>query len=246
MSTHMLKLNDDKTEFLFISSSYFQNHFPDLSFLIGDATIRKSVTARNLGVMFDSTLSMSKQVTSICKSAYYHIRNIGSIRKYLTHECASILIHAFITSRIDYCNSLLAGISDYNLQRIQRVQNTAARILSLTRKFDHITPVLKQLHWLPVRLRIHFKILLLTYRVIHGTAPVYLCDLLKPLNHSRSLRSTDKELLLIPRTRLKNYGERSFSVIAPRLWNDLPISLRRSPSINAFKSGLKTVLFKTF
>ena len=110
----------------------------------------------------------------------------------MSHQYAELptTIHAFVTSRIDYCNSLLYGISDYNINRLQRIQNSAARIVTNTRKYDHITPILQKLHWLPARQRIHFKISLITYKSINDMAPEYLGELVSIRKSSRKLRST--------------------------------------------------------
>jgi hypothetical protein len=187
-----------------------------------------------------------RQVTAVCKSAYYQLHNIGSIRKYLSRDVAAQLIHSFVTSRLDYCNSLLYGISDKSLKRLRKVQNTAARIVTLSRKYDHITPVLKTLHWLPVHLRIDFKILLLKYKVVNGVAPAYLCELLVPYVPARSLRSSSVILLVVPKTRTTTYGDRSFSAVAPKLWNGLPDVIRTADSVQSFKRLLKTHLFVQF
>ena len=116
----------------------------------------------------------------ICKSAFFHLSNIGSIRNMLTDDACSQLINSLVTVRYDYCNSLLYGMTDSTLFRLQKVLNTAARILKKNPKFSHITDILKDLHWLPIRQRITFKILLLTYQAYHNTAPDYLCELITP------------------------------------------------------------------
>ena len=121
------------------------------------------------------------------------------------------------------------------------MQNTAARVVTVTKKFDHITPVLIQLHWLPVHFRILFKVLLLVYKALNGMAPLYITELLSHRTCSRSLRST---ALAVPKSRLKTYGDRAFSVAAPKLWNELPLDLRSLDTINLFKKHLKTDLFK--
>ena len=105
---------------------------------------------------------------------------IARIRSYLTPETAKLLLHAFVTSKLDYCNSLLYGVPKYQILRLQRIQNVAARLVTATSRYDHISPVLKQLHWLPVAQRIKFKILLLTYKALKDCAPSYIKDLLQP------------------------------------------------------------------
>jgi hypothetical protein len=246
MAHNKLKLNDDKTEFLVISSPHYQDLFINTHLQIGNSSISPSQTARNLGVMFDNVLNMSNHVTSICKSASFQLYKIRKIRNYLSQEAAAQLIHAFVTSRLDYCNSLLSGIPATSIFRLQRIQNIAARILTRTKKFDHITPVLKSLHWLPIHLRIKFKILLLCYKIVNGLVPSYLCDLLIPYKPSRTLRSSTKSTFVIPKTRLKTYGDRAFSCTAPILWNNLPQDIRDASSLETFKSHLKTHLFTNF
>ena len=136
-----------------------------------------SISARNLGVIFANHMILDKQINSICKSALFHLRIIGSIKNILNDDACSQLIHSLVTVRIDYCNSLLYGMPDSALFRLQKVFNTAARIFKKIPKFSYISDILKDLHWLPIRQRITFKILLLTYQAYHNTAPDYLCEL---------------------------------------------------------------------
>ena len=153
------------------------------------------------------------------------------------------MINSAVTPRLDFRNSLLYGINGYLASRLQHCQNNAARIVSLRRKYDHITPVLKGLHWLPVEHKINYKNLLLAYKAQHGMAPPYLSSLLSPYKPGRSLRSEVKHLLKTPRYRLEGFGKRCFGHAAPSLWNTLPISIKCAQSIDTFKSSLKTHLF---
>ena len=187
---------------------------------------------------------MDKHVKNVCKSTYFQIRNINSIRKILDHETAASLVHALVTSRLDNGNSLLYGITEQQLKKLQLAQNAAARMLTRTRKFDHITPVLENLHWLPIRYRIQFKLLLLTWKALNDMAPSYISDLIKLHSPSRQLRSSDKRLISVPRTN-SAYGDRAFCKCAPKLWNSLPTNLRFCSSLSMFKKTLKTHLFKT-
>ena len=149
----------------------------------------------------------------------------------------------FDISKVAYCNSLLAELPQYLLDKVQRVQNAAARLVSCTRKHDPITPVLKELHWLPVRQRIIFKILLFTYKALKALAPQYASDFLVQYKPPQALRSSNKKLLQVPHFKLKTYGGRSFSYVAPYLWNQLPGAVRLASSLATFKSNLKTHLF---
>lgn len=154
--------------------------------------------------------------------------------------------HAFVISRLDYLNSLLAGLPAQTTAKLQRVQNCAARVISGLARSDHITPVLNDLHWLRVPERIEFKLLMLCHKCIRGTAPVYLRDLLQVQQPSRSLRSSDGLLFVQPRGRLVTYGDRAFSCIAPRLWNKLPLNLRQVTSTPVFVRHLKSYLFARY
>ena len=149
-----------------------------------------------------------------------------------------------LTSRLDYYNGLLCGITDELLCRLQKVQNNAARVVSGSKKYDHITPVLKDLHWLPIRKWIEFKILLLTFKCMQGCAPLYLRELLVKQANARTLRSNIKNLLQIPLTNLKRFDDRAFCAYAPSLWNELPNNIKAADSVQNFKKQLKILLFR--
>ena len=169
--------------------------------------------------------------------------NIRRIRKYFRKKCTETLIHAFISSRLDYCNSLLYGLPAYQTQKLQRVQNSAPRLVFEESKFCHITPLLRALHWLPVANRIVFKISLLTFKAIHKLAPTYISELvsLKDTGGRYYLRSNNGKLNC---KSLSMLGERSFYMAAPKLWNDLPLFIRNISSVNVFMKALKTHLFQ--
>jgi hypothetical protein len=242
MTANRLKLNGGKTEILHITSKFIRSSSAVDSFTVGSDCVQTVSSARNLGVTFDNLLSMTSHVNNICRAANFALYKIGQIRKYLDHATAEKLVHAFITSRLDCCNSVLFGLPDCEIAKLQQVQNTAARMVSLKRKHDHITPVLRQLHWLPVRKRVMFKVLLLTYKALHGLAPNYISDLIAEYKPTRVLRSSNKHLLRPLKTSTA-YGRRSFAAAAPKLWNELPITIKCASSLNVFKSLLKTHLF---
>ena len=247
MNSNMLIMNDDKTEVVHFSSRLRSDVTELTSLRIGELDIAPSPSVRNLGVTLNRDGFMSDQISQICKSAYFSLSRIGKIRKLLDKPTTEKLIHAFVTSKLDYCNSLLYGITKDQLDRLQSVQNAAARLVTCTRKFDHITPVLTDLHWLPVEARIKFKILLTTFKIVRGAAPLYLIDLIELYVPTRNLRSAEKLRLAPPHGYFnKTYGQRAFSVCAPLLWNSLPLEIRSARTVNSFKHGLKTHLFTQY
>ncbi len=158
----------------------------------------------------------------------------------LSMSNAEMLIHAFMTSRLGYCNALLVGCSACLINKLQMFQNAAARVLTRTRKYDHISLVLSTLHWLPIKHCIDFKILLITYKALNGLAPQYLSEL---LSHYSPPRSQNSGHLIIPRISKSTAGGRSFSYLVPKLWNNLPNTVREADTLCQFKSRLKTHLF---
>ena len=231
------------TELLVITSNNHSTHTSDIIIKLGDSMIKPNTTVKNLGVIFDSVLNLNQQVNSICKAAYFTIHQIGKIRKFLNISATKSLVNALVTSKLDYCNSLLSRSTVYNLHKLQRVQNSCARLIMRKRKFDHITPILRELHWLPVEKRIEFKILLLAYKCLNGLAPTYLSELLDSYQPVKTLRSKQQNLLKITSTRLKTFGDRAFSVTAPTLWNQLPPEIKSSSTSASFKMRLNTHLF---
>ena len=153
-------------------------------------------------------------------------------------------MNAFVTSRLDSCNSLLIGLPRKDIQRLQHIQNSAARLVTLSKRYDHITPVLHDLHWLPIAQRIEFKVLLTTFKILMDLAPTYLAELVNTYVPSRTLRSSSQNLLQVPAPRTKTYGQRAFSTMAPMLWNALPINIRKATSVPQFKNLLKKHLFR--
>ena len=242
MRENFLKLNDGKTEFILIGSKQQLSKVKVPHITIGDSNITPVSHVRNLGCSFDSPMSLNVHISSIVRSASFHIRNIGRIRKYLNPRATEQILHSFVTSRLDMCNSLLFGLPQDQIARLQRIQNTAARLVTLTRKTTHITPVLRELHWLPVGYRITYKILLFVFKSLNSLAPGYISSLLQPYKPSRTLRSSNKVLLCEPPSR-HSWGDRAFSVAAPRLWNSLPLQVRASPSLVHFKTALKSHIF---
>lgn len=239
---NFLQSNDDKTEIM-IMSSKFGPSFYKFPIAVGDILINPRTKVKNLGVTIDQNLTMTNHVNNVVSAAFMKLRELYFYRRFLTKDSLIVLVHAFITSRVDYCNSLFTGLPDVLLRKLQSVLNASARLISGTRKHDHISHVLKDLHWLPVKQRIKFKLLLTVFKCLNGSAPLYLRRRLNIVN-SPKLRSLNKNLLIVPLSKTKLYGDRRFSVAGPRYWNLLPEEIRLSSSIDIFKSKLKTFLFK--
>ena len=245
----MLALNGDKTEIVHFSSKFTgKGAVPRSDVYIGGVSISPKESVRNLGVIMDSSGTMSDYVAKVCKSASFSLWKIGRIRNLLDQSTTEKLIHAFITSRLDYCNSLLFGLPSHQIKKLQLIQNSAARLITGTRKFEHITPVLKTLHWLPVQQRTKFKMLCITHKILQGVAPAYLEELLTKHVPGRSLRNTSNGEIYLRQPRECNsfYGGRAFSVSAPKLWNSLPRNLLAIENFTSFKCNLKTHLFNEY
>ena len=176
----------------------------------------------------------------------FEIRRICHMKPFLTKDALKTVVSSFVLSRLDYCNSLLVGLTDDGISKLQRLQNHAARIVLDKSRFDSSTEILRTLHWLPVKARIEYKIALFCYNSLKMSAPQYLIDLIHPYTPSRSLRSKDSKLLSVPRTKLKRFGDRSFMKAGPEVWNSLPLSVRHATSIGLFKKHLKTHLFRKY
>ena len=244
LAGHKLKMNDEKTVILQVlpprnTMEPYRGHI-----MIGGEAIGVTDMARDLGVFLDRHLNMEAHIKTACRASFAQLANISRIRSMLSRKTCETLVHAFVTTKLDYCNSLLYGLPARTLRHLQRVQNMAARIVTKTRKHEHITPVLRDLHWLPVKQRIDFKILTLAFRAIHGQAPEYIEELVVPYAPSRSLRSAHLRLLKEPSGRLKTCGQRSFAFAAASLSNNLPTNIRTACSLDQFKYLLKTHLFK--
>ena len=242
MKDNQLVLNDDKMEVLHVSSRFkqCQELGPITS---GSSQVGPSPSLRDLGVILDSHLTMQQHVNITCKKASLALRRIGSVRQYLNRKTTEILVHAFVTSLLDGCNCLLLGVLEREVCKLQRIQNSAARLVSRVKRSEHITPVLKDLHWLPVKFRIQYKAILTVFKALHGMCPEYISELLIPYVPPRSLRSSTQHLLTLNPGATKTYGDRAFASGGPKLWNALPVSLRSMTDVEAFKRELKTHLF---
>ena len=244
MTVNKLKLNDSKTEFFIAASAYHHKHLPpNITLKIGNEHIKPSETIRNLGAFFDSHMTMLSHINNVTKTVTFHLRNIGRIRKYIDQTTCHHAARSLILSRLDYCNGLLSSLPSTYITRLQRLQNWAARLVFEVDRKQSPKPLLKSLHWLPIRQRISFKLLLFVYKCLHNQGPIYLTNSLSVYVPNRQLRSSNDYLRLVyPITRVLA-GDRTFTVAASKEWNKLPVYIRQSSSTNIFKKALKTYLF---
>ena len=247
-SSRRLQLNPKKTEVIWFGSARnLRKLNPSEMCLNLEGTIIHPVeTVRDLGAYFDSEMTMRTHVSKLTRSCFYHLRRLRSIRRNLDRGVTQRLVSAFVLSRLDYCNVLLADLPAATIAPLQRVQNAAARLVLDLKPYDHITHALLTLHWLPIKFRIIYKLCLLVHKSLNNRSPTYLTELFHPIStipSKASLRSSSTRDLVIPKTNLR-IGDRAFSVSGPRNWNSLPNELRCINDENAFKIKLKTYLFK--
>lgn len=247
MSSNRLRLNPDKTDYIWFGTrqqlSKLDQH------LMSVVILSASTSVRDLGVILDSELTMEGHVSKLCQACFFQLRRLRAIRHSLSRHALLTLVHAFISSRLDFCNSVLYGVSTYILDRLQSILNAAARLILNIPKYGHISAAIREeLHWLPVSARIQYKICLLVRNCLTGAAPVYLaesCRLVSSDVGRRHLRSAARTDLIEQRFRLERYGRRGFPVSGPYLWNQLPVEIRNLQiGADAFKKRLKTHLMQ--
>ena len=214
MKNHHLQLNLAKTELMVFPAKQAIHH--NISINIDSLSLVPSKTARNLWVIIDDQLTFTDHIASVSRSCRFALFNIRKIRPYLTQYATQLLVQTLVSSRLDYCNALLTGLPACVVKPLQMIQNAAARLVFNQPKRAHVTPLLIELHWLPVAARIKFKSLMLAYRVIAGLA-------LPSVQERQS---------------------RLFSFIVPRWWNELPSTTRAGASHSTFKTLWKTQLFR--
>lgn len=246
MRCNRLQLNAAKTEFIWCATSRRQHLISSSAFHVGNDSVQTSSAVRDLGLHIDSDLSMKAHISILVRTCFGILRGLKSIRRSLPSDTTKLLMHSFITSWVDYCNVAFAGLPHSSLMRIQSVLNAAARLVCNSRKYEHVTPLLRdRLHWLKVPERVDYKLCLLTYKCLHNLAPHYLSDLIIPLSDipsRQSLRSSKSSDVYVPRTNTKA-GDRAFCVAGPSAWNKLPSAIQTATSLQTFKGLLKTHLF---
>ena len=230
MNRQCLKINPDKTEIILFHPKSLQNQVIIGGTIIGHECVRFSDEVKNVGVWLDNNLKMDKHVNRIASHCYKLLKDIGRIRNILSKKHTEMLVHAVVTSRLDYCNSLLFNIGKFSLFKLQKVQNAAARLVVRKGKRHSVTGVLKDLHWLKVESRIMFKIILLVYKCVTGQ-----CSNNLDIKY-KSYNCRPHEYLLLETNHVKSkYGRRTFKYVRPRLWNAFPLKVRTEERIDNFK-----------
>ena len=239
MTKHFLKLNPTKSQVIVFCPKASSDQLVFDNLMLSDGSyIKLSSKVYNLGVHMDSALTFSPHISTTVAEGYYLIRNLAGIRKYISQDHLKTLVNSIVIAKADNCNSLYYGISAYDSKKLQMFQNSCARLIYGKKKFEHVSGILRELHWLPSEARTYFKILCYVFKCLHGLAPAYLTDLIV-------IRRQHNLILTVPRS-ITNYGERAFSRAGPRLWNALPVELRLTESLETFKSHLKHIFFSSF
>ena len=238
MHQYCLQLNPGKTQLMVVGPpKVLKNIHISGAVLTSGICIRFVKFAKNLGMIFDDTMTFKKQILELKKDSFRLIRMIKKLRFLFNEKQLKLLVNSLIVCKLDYCNALYYGINESLLNELQMIQNAAGKTVFGLYKYDHVGDTLKKLHWLPVRSRITFKILLTVYKTLNGKGPKYLSDMLQYSN------VTHAPYLLEPST-LSKYGDRAFSKAGPSLWNKLPTDIKTCSTLDYFKICLKTHLFK--
>ena len=238
-NAHFMKINPDKTEIMLLRPSALNKQVMINGFIFDGQCIRFSSEVKNVGLWLDQNLNLNKHINFIISHCYKLLKDIGRIRKHIERSQLENLVHAVISQRLDYCNSLFVNISKENLNKLQKVQNAAAKLILGWRRRDSASSALKELHWLNIDARITFKILLIVFKVLKGQ-----CSKNLNLNY-KGFNGRPDDFLMLQTPNFKTvYGTRLFEYNGSRLWNALPLALRAEEDIEKFKSTLKTILFE--
>ena len=248
-TANMLRLNDNKTELMLVTSKRTKHlHSLPTSITIGNAQIPFKQSVKIFGFTLDCHLTMNAHVSNIARTCYFELRRLVSIRRFLTSTATATLVSAFVLSRIDYCDSLLFISTHDETSNLQRIQNYAVRVILRLPKSSSITIHLKSLHWLPVKIRSTYKIACLCYHCHSSIAPSYVTGMLHRKSlHTRNTRSSSYTMPLLnrPAHSMATLGDRSFSFASSSVWNSIPNDVRCDPSLSSFKPRLKTYLLRS-
>uniref|UniRef100_A0A803SXZ5 Reverse transcriptase domain-containing protein n=1 Tax=Anolis carolinensis TaxID=28377 RepID=A0A803SXZ5_ANOCA len=244
MRANKLKLNPDKTEVLLVSRKAEQGI--GLQPVLDGVTLPLKAQVCSLEVILDSLLNLEPQVLAVARGAFAQLKLVRQLCSYLGKPDLATVVHALVTSRLDYCNALYVGLPLKTVQKLQLVQWEAAKLITRVAYREHITPLLRQLHWLPISYQAQFKVLALAYKALNGSGPAYLSEHVSCYDPPRNLRSSGEALLAVlppSQVRLAGTRDRAFSVVAPCLWKALPNDVRQAPSLLSFRRKVKTWLW---
>ena len=218
----------------------------DITVTVGDDTIHETPVVRNLGMFFNKELKHTAHINRLTSSSFHCLQNVARIQHQLDTQTVKTIIQALVISKLNYCNSILLGIPNYNIAKLQQTQNMACRMVYKLPKSLHITQYLFDAHWLKIPQRIKFKVISIMYKCVNNTAPEYLRELVlsnKELPEC-TLRSNSRSLLPTSLSRISLVHDCSFKSQGPRLWNRVDIDIRNATNYTVFKSKLKTFLFR--
>ena len=244
-----LQLNPDKTELIWFGSRHLLQQLPPdkSSIQVCGIQVKPLDCVRNLGVLLDSQLTMKAHISKVVSTGFFHLRRLRQLRNILDQDLRQRLVSALILSRIDYCNTVFAGLPASTLKPLQRLINAAARYVANLGPYDGVTNTLKELHWLPIKQRITYKLCVMMHSAVSGVAPSYIKDMLTSVADMPGrgrLRSAASGSFDVPRVRTR-IGSQAFSVAGPQAWNSLPVEMRNAPMTRSiFKNRLKTFLFE--
>ena len=250
MSSNRLKLNSEKIQFIWLGSCQKLQKVSVESIDLAGSTLTFQSSVNDLGVLFDSQLTMREHVQRVCRTSFYQLRQLCVIQSSLSMKTCTALVHAFVTSIGLTTRTVYFPESTKELlNRVDSVLRSAARFVMRKRELDQISEDNRNtLHWLPVCQRIEFKLGIIAFKCLHGDTPSYLTESLSKVAVNPALqvhRSATRDDLVVPRTRTVKMGPRSFRVSGPMLWNSLPLEIRyHEQTLESFKAKLKTYLFK--
>ena len=239
MKSSRLQPNSNKSEVIWFTTRRRSHQCPSAPVRLGNDWISPSSSVRDLGVFLDSDLTMHAHVGHITRVCFVMLRQIRAV-------AAKALVTSLVLSKLDYCNSVMVGLPKTLTRRLQSIDNAAAKLVMRKHKYDHITPILSELHWLGIERRIEFKVALLVFKCLKEMAPPYLASKvtrLRDLPSRKRLRSSSSSLLFVPVGQLKCAGDRSFTVAGPKIWNQLPPQVASAATIESFRKSLKMHLY---
>jgi hypothetical protein len=248
MDYNKLKMNNAKTEAIIFNSQYYNAQVAVSSMRVNDCQVDLVDNIKLLGVMLDHNLTLKTHIQNKCTTASKMLNMIRKIRRCLTFDACRSLVQSLVIVHIDYCNSIYYGLPDSTMQPLQSIQNQAAKLVLQRSKYDSAKACLRELHWLPVKEHVEFKVLTIVFKSLNGQGPNYFKDFFQTMQTGYSLRSTEssKINLKVPKTRTK-FGDRTIMSAGPRLWNSLPQHIKQCQDLMTFRKSLKTRLFtRTF